>query len=144
MKTYITALQVQAEPAELDGDNGYWITFSDGWMTEKLWMPEDQFQAHFFPLEKVNSISNGDVVTFYGQGKESISTINQKTTLLHAVLPSGFEEVEASSCVDPANYNVAIGAQICTDRIKNRLWSHLGFMLQWARNGLTWSNLSSS
>lgn len=48
MKTYITALQVQAEPAELDGDNGYWITFSDGWMTEKLWMPEDQFQAHFF------------------------------------------------------------------------------------------------
>ena len=136
MKTYITALQVQAEPAELDGDNGYWITFSDGWMTEKLWMPEDQFQAHFFPLECEDKISETDIVNFYARGKEELSTIGQKTTLLNVTLPTGYNIVEASSCVDPKHYSQEIGAQICTEHIKNQLWPHFGFMLQWAQKGL--------
>lgn len=136
MKTYITALQVQAEPAELDGENGYWVTFADGWVTEKLWMPDDQFESHFFPLEREDKISETDIVNFYARGKEELSTIGQKTTLLHATMPTGYEISEVSSCVDPKNYSLELGAQFCTDKIKDRLWPHFGFMLQWANHGL--------
>ena len=135
MKSYIAALQVQAELSK--DESNYIVTFVDGWTTENFVIPKDQFEAHFFPMFRANSVSDFDIVNFYEMGKEELSTIGQKTTMLHVTLPSGFEDVEASSCVDPANYNEDIGAQICTDRIKEKLWDRLGFMLQWARHGLT-------
>lgn len=41
-----------------------------------------------------------------------------------------------NSCVDPKNYDHDMGCQICVDKIKNKLWPMLGFVLQWAKNGL--------
>lgn len=52
------------------------------------------------------------------------------------VLPTGFELVEASACVDPENYSEKYGAEICMEKIKDRLWFLMGFALQWAHTGL--------
>lgn len=60
----------------------------------------------------------------------------EKTTLVRVVLPTGFELVEASACVDHENYSEKYGAEICMEKIKARLWFLMGFTLQWAHKGL--------
>lgn len=67
----------------------------------------------------------------------NVQTLGKKTTMMRVVLPTGFEMVEASSCIDPAHYSEEYGAQICMEKIKDRLWFLMGFTLQWAHKGLT-------
>jgi hypothetical protein len=43
---------------------------------------------------------------------------------------------ESSSCVDAANFNMDIGYNICKERIQNRVWEMLGFMLQSGVKGI--------
>ena len=57
-------------------------------------------------------------------------------TLALITLDNGFTSLGQSACVDPANYDEAIGKHVAIGRIKDRLWGHLGFVLQWARYGL--------
>ena len=64
-------------------------------------------------------------------------TLGDKTTVVRAVLRNGFEIVEASSCVSPENYDECIGQEICEERIKDKVWELLGFLLQTAVNGVT-------
>ena len=59
-----------------------------------------------------------------------------KTTIVKAETVTGFRQYEVSSCVDPANYDHALGVSIATERIKDRIWPMLGFVLQWATKGL--------
>lgn len=49
---------------------------------------------------------------------------------------SGFDTVRHSSCVDPKNYSEELGKQYAMEEVINSLWSHLGFVLQWAKYGL--------
>ena len=42
----------------------------------------------------------------------------------------GFEITESSACVDKASYDEKIGAEICLERIKNKLWTFEGYCLQ--------------
>jgi hypothetical protein len=60
----------------------------------------------------------------------------EKTTITHVTLINGFELTETSSCVDPKNFNMELGEKICLDKIKNQIWSYLGFMLQSGLHGL--------
>ena len=53
-----------------------------------------------------------------------------KCTVVIAKLENGFILTESSACVDPANYNQALGKKICMDRIENRLWELEGYALQ--------------
>jgi hypothetical protein len=54
----------------------------------------------------------------------------EKTTIVTATLPNGFVIVEASSCVDPYNYDHAVGEDICMGRIVNKVWELEGYRLQ--------------
>ncbi|MFR5264531.1 Gp49 family protein [Clostridium sp.] len=65
-----------------------------------------------------------------------ISTIGGKTTLVRVVLKNGFEIIESSACVDKANYSKKIGAEICIEKIKDKIWFLLGFLLQSAVEGI--------
>ena len=38
--------------------------------------------------------------------------------------------VEHSSGVDPINFDMELGKQICIERIENKIWELLGFKLQ--------------
>lgn len=59
-----------------------------------------------------------------------IQTVLNKTTIVTAELPNGFIIVESSSCVDPANYDERMGADICLARIANKVWELEGYRLQ--------------
>ena len=59
-----------------------------------------------------------------------------KTTVVRAVLKNGFEIVESSSCVSAENYDEKLGEEICMERIRNKVWELLGFLLQTAVGGV--------
>jgi hypothetical protein len=59
-----------------------------------------------------------------------VDTLFDKTTIVTAKLPNGFVIVESSSCVDPVNYDIKIGYDICIERIKNQVWLLEGYKLQ--------------
>lgn len=42
----------------------------------------------------------------------------------------------SSSCVKPENYDINIGKKYAIEKAKDQIWAGLGFVLQWAINGL--------
>lgn len=131
MKTYLGVKRIQAEPCEKDGIEGYRVIYPDGY---ESWSPKDVFEKAYFPIERPDSLSSGDIDRFVSIS--GYQNIDPKTTMVTARLVNGFLEYEASSCVDPANYDGAIGYEIGMGHIKDRLWKMLGFVLQWADHGL--------
>ena len=152
MRQYIGTKIIQAEPAKHGecykgpnmlsakeaGRDGYRIVYPDGY---KSWSPKDVFEAAYLPLE-VNpelktaapSISEKMVEDFILE--TWTTTLGDKTTVVRAVLCNGFEIVESSSCVSPENYDEAMGAEICMEHIKSKIWMLLGFLLQTAVHGV--------
>ena len=153
MKNYMGFKLIKAEPMtrgeynkfrgwqipadECPDDAGYKVVYSDDYVS---WSPADVFEKAYMEvtgndaLKSKVSISQQMVDDFIKGVK--IQTIGDKTTLVHVTLANGFTITEASSCVDPENYSVEIGAEICMERIKNKVWELLGFLLQTAVNGV--------
>ncbi len=48
----------------------------------------------------------------------------------------GFDSYNASSCVNPDEYDHAVGTDCGANRIRDEFWKCLGFVLKWATNGL--------
>lgn len=113
-------------------DLGYMVKYTDEYVS---WSPKDAFEAAYMKLNGGNTITQKDVDDFIT--KLDVHKLDSKTTLVKATLRNGFVIVEASSCVDPANFDLEIGKEICLEKIKNQVWGHLGFSLQTAINGLT-------
>lgn len=132
-QTYLGVKRVEAYPEERDGKPGYAVIYPDDY---KSWSPEAVFEAAYFPIEKANSLTQNDIDRMVEASEVYVQTIGEKTTLVRVVLPTGFELVEASACVDPENYSEKYGAEICMEKIKDRLWFLMGFALQWAHTGL--------
>lgn len=80
------------------------------------------------------SISKNMVVDFVKEFQ--VSTIGDKTTMVRAILVNGFEIIKTSSCVDVANYDENMGAEICMSKIYDDIWYLLGFLLQTAVGGM--------
>jgi hypothetical protein len=55
--------------------------------------------------------------------------MGDKTTVVCLRLPNGFEVIESSGCVDPANYDHAMGVTICRRRITDKVWLLEGYRL---------------
>ncbi len=98
------------------------------------WSPAKEFDDAYFPLSEGNKISPADVATFTGE--MAATQVDAKTTLVKTTSPTGFVLYETSSCVDPDNFDMAIGTNIGVSRCQDKLWFALGFVLQWAKNGL--------
>ena len=113
-------------------DDGYKVIYEDGYSS---WSPKEVFEKAYrrFGSEK-NTVTQEDVDNFIAN--VDISTIGEKTTIVVATMVNGFTITESSSCVDPANYDQAYGAEICMDKIKDKLWFLLGFLLQSCVKGL--------
>lgn len=132
-QTYLGVKRVEAYPEERDGKPGYAVIYPDGY---KSWSPRAVFDAAYFPSEKANSLTQNDIDRMVDASEVHVHTIGEKTTLVRVVLPTGFELVETAAFVDPADYSEEYGAQICMEKIKASLWFLMGFVLQWAHNGL--------
>lgn len=155
MKTYIGTKIIEAIPAiRTSGkvydaneliprsmelvEEGYKVRYQDGY---ESFSPKDVFERAYLELTvnpelrtKKPSISQKMVDDFI-VAKE-VSTLGDKVTVVRATLRNGFELVESSACVSPENYDEEMGAKICMEKIKDKVWFLLGFLLQTGVNGL--------
>jgi len=77
-----------------------------------------------------NSITQQQIDALVAASTVTVGKAGAKTTTVHVKLGNGFELFESSACVDPANYNEELGAEVCLRRIKDRLWLLEGYRLQ--------------
>lgn len=111
---------------------GYLVSYEDGYAS---WSPKEAFEKAYrqFRSDK-NTVTQADVDGFIA--KIEVSTIKDNTTLVVVTLINGFIITESSACVDPANYDEKYGTEICMEKIKDKIWFLLGFLLQCGMNGL--------
>jgi len=64
------------------------------------------------------------------RAKVTVSTVEEKCTIVSVTLENGFVITESSACVDKANYNEEIGRDICMGKIRDKLWELEGYRLQ--------------
>ena len=135
----MTAAEALAKGYKTNGksgnDEGYEVTYPDGY---KSWCPKEVADASYFILDEKNDgtkILKEDVEKFVTN--VDVITVGTKTTVVNAHSLTGFDTVKHSSCVDPKNYNKELGKQYAMEEVINSLWAHLGFVLQWAKYGLT-------
>lgn len=77
-----------------------------------------------------DSVKKEDIDSILSQTLISVEKYGDKTTILKATLPNGFVVVESSSCVDPKNFNMSIGEQICMKKLEEKIWELEGYKLQ--------------
>ena len=138
MVRYIGTKLIEAIPAQKDGEDGYKVVYPDGYNS---WSPADVFERAYLPLS-INTRLNTDKPSISQEmvddfiAHTEVQTLGDKTTVVRAVLRNGFELVESSSCVSKENYSEELGAQICMNKIKDKVWFLLGFLLQTAVHGV--------
>ncbi|MBN2162560.1 MAG: hypothetical protein JXR25_16825 [Pontiellaceae bacterium] len=113
---------------------GYVVRYSDGY---ESWSPAEAFERAYFCLNDPAGckITQGDVDRMVGP--VGSHRIGPKTTLVMATNTLvGFDQFATSSCVDPKNYDEAMGRTIGKSEIIRELWKCMGFVLQWAKCGL--------
>ena len=135
--TIITDDPAKAFPNYSSVEDGYRVRYPDGY---ESWCPKETFERYYLQLTSNSeaktdqpSISQKMVDNFIAE--TWTDTLGEKTTVVRAVLQNGFEIVESSSCVSPENYDEIVGRNICLDKIKDKIWTLLGFLLQTAVNG---------
>ena len=79
---------------------------------------------------KKNTVTQGHIDYILSQSEVQVKEAFGKTVIVACKLPNGFVIVEASSCVDPANFSLELGKGICMERITNRIWELEGYLLQ--------------
>ena len=112
-------------------DEGYEVEYPDGY---KSFSPKDVFEKAYYQILDPTKISEGDVLGFMKQGYSL--RLGEKTTVVLDTTITGFDTIGTSACVNPNNYDHAIGEGIARRDIKDKIWGHLGFVLQWAINSL--------
>lgn len=153
MKKYIGTKLIEAEPMtrgeyneyrgwtipadENPADEGYLVRYSDSYVS---WSPKEVFDKAYLVVDDNENLPSGVSI---GQRMvdEFISytethTMGDRTTVVRCVLRNGFEIVESSSFVDPKNYSEQMGHDICMNKIKDKIWELLGFLLQTAWFGI--------
>ena len=81
-------------------------------------------------MTETNYVPKETIEALITQSEITVKTFFGKTTVVAMRLPNGFVLVESSSCVDPLNYDEAIGVQICKQKLESRLWELEGYRLQ--------------
>ena len=116
---------------DLEDTPGYITTDSIG---RKSWISEDAVLNNYFVINNDDFITKEDVERFIWKFKAG--TIGKKTTVATATTLTGYEVTKTSACVNPKNYDIEIGKDIAYSSIVDELWEKLGFVLQWAINGV--------
>ena len=117
-----------------DDEQGYEVTYLNGY---KSWALKDVIDSAYYLLSEDNDgtkILKEDVEKFITDVE--VMTVGEKTTVVNTHTRTGFDIIRHSSCVDPKNYSEELGKQYAMEEVVNSLWSHLGFVLQWAKYGL--------
>ena len=132
---YVGVKIVFAWPEVKDGKEGYAVKYPDGYTS---WSPKEVFEASYLPMGEGNhnTVTQGMITEFIGNGLESSDLPDGKTTLVQCKTITGFMQYETASCVDPKNYDARMGITIGVRKIEETLWKCLGFVVQWGKFGL--------
>lgn len=112
-------------------DEGYEVEYPDGY---KSFSPKDVFEKAYYMILSPNKIQESDVLNFIKEGYSL--RLGEKTTVVCDTTLTGFDTVGIAACVDPSTYDHDMGCGVARRDIKDKIWGHLGFVLQWAINGL--------
>lgn len=112
-------------------DEGYEVEYPDDY---KSFSPKDVFEKAYYMILSPNKIQEGDVLNFIKEGYSL--RLGEKTTVVCDTTLTGFDTVGIAACVDPSTYDHDMGCGVARRDIKDKIWGHLGFVLQWAINGL--------
>lgn len=112
-------------------DEGYEVEYPDGY---KSFSSKDVFEKAYYMILSPNKIQEGDVLNFIKEGYSL--RLGEKTTVVCDTTLTGFDTVGIAACVDPSTYDHDMGCGIARRDIKDKIWGHLGFVLQWAIKGL--------
>lgn len=112
-------------------DEGYEVEYPDGY---KSFSPKDVFEKVYYMILSPNKIQEGDVLNFIKEGYSL--RLGEKTTVVCDTTLTGFDTVGIAACVNPSTYDHDMGCGVARRDIKDKIWGHLGFVLQWAINGL--------
>lgn len=118
-------------------DEGYLVKYPDGYVS---WSPKHIFESAYLQVDDNKDLQSGisvgsKMVDEFISYTETL-TLGKTTTIVRCVLRNGFEIIESSSCIDPKNYSEEIGHKICMNKIKDKTWELLGFLLQTAWHGI--------
>ncbi len=125
--------------AEQVAERGYKVRYADGY---ESFSPAEVFERAYLPLEVNGKLKtaapsiSAEMVERFIDHHETV-TMGGKTTVVRAVLKNGFVIVESSSCVSAENYDEKLGEEVCMERIMNKVWELLGFLLQTAVGGVS-------
>lgn len=147
MQKYIGVKMLEAEPMRLgvynhyrdwtlpaneDPDReGYLVCYPDGY---ESWSPREQFEAAYLPMLGDGTRITPEMVAAFADVASVFRMGNH--TVVEVVHRNGFTSVQSSACVDPANYDEAIGTRLALEKARNDIWHCLGFVLAWGLNGL--------
>lgn len=85
---------------------GYIVKYDNGYVS---WSPKEIFEHSYLKVDDNKDLPSGvsigpKMVKDFIKSYEVIER-DGKTTIVHATLINGYKLTEASSCVDPTNYN---------------------------------------
>lgn len=112
-------------------EEGYEVIYPDNY---KSFSPKDVFEKAYYMILSPNKIQEGDVLNFIKEGYSL--RLGKKATIVCDTTLTGFDTVGIAACVNPSTYDPDIGCGIARRDIKDKIWGHLSFVLQWAINGL--------
>lgn len=86
-------------------------------------------------MKATNTVTQEQIDEIWAKADKQVYTIFDKCTVMAVRLANGFILVETSASVDPINYSEKVGREICTARLKDKLWELEGYRLQCALKG---------
>lgn len=111
---------------------GYLVKYPDGYQS---YCPKDQFEKYNFGLTDGEGITEEDINNMMLNMKSA--KVGDCSTYVEVEARSGFTYHEVSSCVSPEKYDDQVGQNIGLNKIADKIWTHLGFVLKWAKYGLS-------
>lgn len=156
MKLYIGTKKVKAEPMtrgeynKLRGwevpadedptDGGYLVEYVDGGKANHpsyqgyiSWSPKDVFERAYHPVDaRASALPNRVTVTdMMTKVREAVyhKMPNGTTTFCELRMYNGYTVWGKSACVDPSQYNQALGEKYAFEDAVNQLWPLEGYLL---------------
>lgn len=111
----------------------HWMPFQKGQAakTEEAEKKAETLADQLYPAARSTiTITKEQIDALLAAAVYTHTKMGDKTTVVHATLPNGFELVETSGCVDPKNYNHDLGVAVCKRRLVDKVWLLEGYRLQ--------------
>ncbi|MGB6301105.1 MAG: Gp49 family protein [Rivularia sp. (in: cyanobacteria)] len=93
-------------------------------------MNEEELQIKLEKSPSSVRVRQYDVEKLIANSKQEQQVFWGKEMVISFKLPCGFTVTGRSACVDPKNFDLAIGEKLCRNDAINKLWELEGYRLQ--------------